>query len=70
MPRLAGRVALIAGGAAGIGRAAAQLFVREGSHVVIADIDEQAGATLAGALGSAALFVRTDVTTRRACRPL
>lgn len=62
MPRLAGRVALISGGAAGIGRAAAELFVREGSHVVIADIDEEAGATLAATLGGAALFVRTDVT--------
>ena len=62
MPRLAARVALISGGAAGIGRAAAELFAREGARVVIADIDAQAGAEAQAAVGAAGLFVRTDVT--------
>jgi NAD(P)-dependent dehydrogenase (short-subunit alcohol dehydrogenase family) len=60
--RLAGRVALISGGACGIGRAAAVLFAREGARVVIADIDAKAGVEAQAAVSSAGLFVRTDVT--------
>ena len=54
------KVAVITGGASGIGRATARLFVREGARVVIADIRD--GRELARELGSDAIFQRTDVS--------
>ena len=62
MARLAGRVALITGGAWGIGRAASILFAREGAKVAIMDIDDPAGIAITGDLGDAGLFVSSDVT--------
>ena len=63
--RLAGKVALISGGARGMGAAEARLFTREGARVVIADILEAEGRQLEAeikAKGGDAVFVRLDVT--------
>ncbi len=60
-PRLSGKIALVTGGASGLGAAIARAFVDEGAEVVIADIDEAAGQALADELGSAR-FVPLDVT--------
>jgi NAD(P)-dependent dehydrogenase (short-subunit alcohol dehydrogenase family) len=59
---LDGRVAIVTGGAAGIGRAIATRFVAEGARVVIADTDAERGAELALSLGPAAVFQRVDVS--------
>ena len=61
---LAGKVAIVTGGSSGIGRASAELFVREGARVVIADIADAAGEALAASLGDAAIYQHTDVATR------
>jgi NAD(P)-dependent dehydrogenase (short-subunit alcohol dehydrogenase family) len=60
-----GRVALVTGGAAGIGRATALAFANEGLQVVVSDVDVAGGegtAELIRAAGGDALFVRCDVT--------
>ncbi len=53
--RLAGKTALLTGGAAGIGAKTAELFIAEGAQVVISDIDEQAAQATADRLGASAL---------------
>lgn len=60
-----GKVAIVTGGASGIGRASAELLASRGARVVVADLDDaQGAATVAGinALEGEAVFVRGDVT--------
>ncbi|MBP2705273.1 3-oxoacyl-ACP reductase [Microbispora sp. RL4-1S] len=59
MQRLQDRVAVITGAASGIGLATARRFAEEGARVVVADLDETAGAKAADEVGG--LFVRADV---------
>ncbi len=64
--RLKDRVALITGGAAGIGKATARRFIEEGARVVLCDVAQQMGDATAAELGPKAVFYRVDVTNRQA----
>ena len=65
MSDLVGKVAIVTGGASGIGRATVERFVAEGARVVIADLQADSGAELSAALGPDTLFHRTDVSDPR-----
>jgi len=65
MGQVDGKVALVTGGASGIGAAGAQTLAREGARVVVTDIDDARGTALAGeinASGGEALYLSQDVT--------
>ena len=61
--RIEGKTFLTTGGASGLGRAAAEAIVAAGGHAVLLDVNADAGAATAAALGSRALFVTADVTS-------
>ena len=71
MSQFAGKVALITGGNAGIGRAAAIEFAKQGAKVVVSGRREKEGNDVVAeieALGGEAIFVRTDVSKATRCQ--
>lgn len=73
MPRLQGKVAVVTGGAEGIGRATCELFAREGAAVVIADVNETLGRRTEQqivAAGGQAKFVHTDVANEESVKQM
>lgn len=63
MGRVQDKVALVTGGASGVGRATVQLLLDEGAFVAISDINQEAGQAFADECGARALFVRHDVAS-------
>lgn len=61
MGRLDHKTAIITGGASGIGEGTARLFVQEGAHVIIADVQDERGTALAAEIG--AVYQHTDVSS-------
>jgi 3alpha(or 20beta)-hydroxysteroid dehydrogenase len=60
---LSGRIAVVTGGAGGIGSAIVRAFVAAGARVVIGDLLQDSGASLEAELGDAAMYFPLDVTS-------
>lgn len=67
---LQGKVAIVTGGASGIGAATVRLLARNGASVLIADVQDDAGAALSRAIGPAAAYVRHDVADEASWKAL
>lgn len=70
MGRLEGKVAIITGGASGMGEATARLFVEEGARVVIGDLQQEKGEAVAASLEGACIFKAADVSASEDVRAL
>jgi 3alpha(or 20beta)-hydroxysteroid dehydrogenase len=68
MGKLQDKVAIVTGGARGMGEATSRIFAAEGAHVIITDVLDREGEKLAGELGDAASFHHHDVTDEEAWR--
>eukprot|EP01018_Ginkgo_biloba_P009319 Gb_19302 [translate_table: standard] len=60
--RLEGRVAIITGAATGIGESSARLFAANGAKVILADVQDEPGKSVAASIGPAATYMHCDVT--------
>jgi len=65
---LAGRIAIITGGASGLGKATVLRFAKLGARVAIVDLPSQPGAALAATIGASAFFAPADVTSEEEVR--
>src|SRR5271155_2225653 len=63
MNRVQGKVVIVTGGASGIGKQDALLLAGEGARVVITDLNEDGGHSLAREIGGDAMFVRHDISS-------
>ena len=70
MGRLDGKIAVITGGARGMGETEARLFVAEGARVVVADVLDAEGKSVVADLGAAAAYRHLDVTDEDQWRAL
>ena len=59
------KVAIVTGGASGLGEACARRFALQGANIGILDVDEGKGGRLAAELGAQAIYCRTDVTSEQ-----
>ena len=63
MTRLEGKIAIVTGAARGTGEATTRLFVEQGARVLIADVQDELGESVAKDIGDSAAYCHLDVTS-------